>query len=306
MRHRHLRSALKAFSDAVTDVSATDTGDRVIVCESEPSDTADRCIRDVMCYETLPSLAPKQAMKPKRSWLRNIREKLESLADAVDDEDLLGGNMSCPAPAPSEAEPVIEEERDLLTEEEERELHDIEEARTNALEELKRAVLNIAIMYHQDPTHLMQEFIRGKYVFGKDDLSQLVVNGDMELVLPGYDEVQVDMPPLCRAIYILFLRHRHDGIVLKHFADHRAELEEIYAMVMPNRDENHATVTLNNLCNPLSNTLKEYLSKIKKCFTLVLSNEQLLQRYIITGNRGKPYRIDLPDDMVVLPAAVAC
>lgn len=54
----------------------------------------------------------------------------------------------------------------------------------------------------------------------------------------------------------------------------------------------------------VDNTLKEYLSKIRKCFSLGLSDNQLLTRYIISGSSGKPYRIDLPDNMVTLTAAV--
>ena len=194
--------------------------------------------------------------------------------------------------------------RDPFGEQEERETADIEAAKRDALDDLKRAVLQYVIVPKKDPTHLIQEFIQGKYVIGTDGLSPLVVNGDLEIVLPGYDEVRVRMPALCRAIYILFLLHRHDGIQLKQFSDYRSEFEQIYSVVMPGRDERRAAEAIDNLCNPLSNTLMEYLSRIKRCFATVLADNKLLTRYAITGERGKAYRIQLPDDMVTLPRAI--
>ncbi len=92
--------------------------------------------------------------------------------------------------------------------------------------------------------------------------------------------------------------------MLKQFADHRREFEQIYAVVMPGRDEHRAAEAIDNLCNPLSNTLQEYLSRIKRCFATVLADKELLARYAITGQRGKEYRIQLPDDLVTLPRAI--
>ncbi|MBQ7691235.1 MAG: hypothetical protein IJT30_08635 [Muribaculaceae bacterium] len=297
--------ALATFAHVLTDVAATDSGDRTItfdwdedywdfgtesqsVCKSiacgdEPGNSPIIFDEKQCEFNMLPE---SEAPQIKNNIVKSSRESDDFVWENWDD--------------------VCEgfEDRDSLTEQEEREVQSIEADRQRAFDELRRAVLHYVITCHQDPTHLIEEIIQGKFIFGRDNLSPLTVNGDLEIVLPGYDEARVKMPALCRAIYILFLCHRRDGIVLKEFANYRAELEGIYALVMPGRDERRATATIDNLCDPMANTLKEYISKIKKCFSGLLVDKCLLDRYVITGTRGEPYRIDLPDDLVNLPAAI--
>ena len=286
-----LRQSLKQFTDVLTDVAATDSGDRELHCdlthESRPVSPSQRSFPKVEMTGAgvgfklnLPNVIARQEV---------VHEMMESGAASWKEEE----EKYCTPPVP-----------DPLGEREENETRSLEAEKQEAFDQLKRAVLNFGIVHKKDPTELIQEFIQGKYVIGADGLSPLLVNGDLEIVLPGYDEVCVRMPALCRAIYILFLKHRHDGIVLKHFADYRSEFEEIYSMVMPGRDEHLAVTTINNLCNPMSNTLQEYISRIKRCFATVLADTKLLAHYIISGQRGATYKIQLSDDLVTLPSAI--
>ncbi|MBR6283708.1 MAG: hypothetical protein IKR25_05365 [Muribaculaceae bacterium] len=295
---RQVRKAVEEFAHVLTDVASPDSGDRTISPDWDEADVCYSIKFEMACESAMPPAAPKalRSKASKRSWSKWSLKKLtkQSEESQFDEDDECGAAPSARAP----------KQRDTITEQEERELQSIEADRQHALDELRRAVLHYVITCHQDPTHLIEEMIQGKYIIGRDSLSPLLVNGDLEIVLPGYDEARVKMPALCRAIYILFLCHRHDGIVLKEFANYRAELEEIYAIVMPGRDERRAAATINNLCDPLGNTLKEYISKIKKCFAGVLADKHLLDRYVIAGTRGEPYRIHLPDDLVTLPAAI--
>ena len=125
----------------------------------------------------------------------------------------------------------------------------------------------------------------------------------MKIVLPHYNEVEVKMPAMLRSIYILFLKHP-EGIALRDIADYRADLENIYAVVMPGRNEEKAQATINNLVDPTSNTLNEYLSKIKRCFKSCIIDDELADKYCITGKRGEPYRINLNPALITLPRAV--
>ena len=174
--------------------------------------------------------------------------------------------------------------------------------RNKVLKELQAAVYRYITTYHEDPTDMVQEWTRGKFFWGNNGLSPIVVNGDFKIILTGFNEVEVKMPALCRSIYILFLVHNQEGIVLKYIRDYRQELEEIYSMVMPGRDEVQATNAINNLCNPCNPTLHEYLSKIKRCLSSVILNEEIAAHYHIRGKRGCPYRIDLPQELITLPA----
>ena len=52
---------------------------------------------------------------------------------------------------------------------------------------------------------------------------QLIVTEDYKVVLAGENPVEVEMEPLVKAIYLLFLSHQ-EGIVLKFLPDCRKEL----------------------------------------------------------------------------------
>ena len=122
-------------------------------------------------------------------------------------------------------------------------------------------------------------------------------------MLPNFNEVEVKMPAMCRAIYILFLKHT-EGIALRDIGDYRAELEDIYSIVMPGRSEEKAKEAIDNLLDPMSNTLNEYISKIKRCFKSCIIDDELASNYIITGKRNEPYRIALDSSLISLPRAV--
>jgi len=59
--------------------------------------------------------------------------------------------------------------------------------------------------------------------------------------------------------------------------------------------------SIDNLLNPLNNTLNEYISKIKRCFKVVILNDKLAHNYRISGKRGGIYRIPLESNLVFLP-----
>ena len=61
---------------------------------------------------------------------------------------------------------------------------------------------------------------------------QLIVMEDFKIVLAVEQPVEVEMEPLVKAIYLLFLSHP-EGIVLKYLPDHRAELTRIYLLLRP-------------------------------------------------------------------------
>ena len=130
-----------------------------------------------------------------------------------------------------------------------------------------------------------------------------MVNNDLKIVLPNYNEVEVKMPAMCRTIYILFLKHP-EGIALRDIAGHRANLESIYSVVKPGRSEEKAKESIDNLLDPMSNTLNEYISKINRCFKSCILNDKLADHYCITGKRGETYRIDLAPELITLPKAV--
>ena len=189
---------------------------------------------------------------------------------------------------------------------EEAKLKKLEARRQRDLAKLQAIILDYITTYHEDPSPLISQHLKGKYILkpGKENLSRLVVNGDLQIVLPDWDEKVLPMHALARSLYILFLRHP-EGIVLKNIGNHCQELLEIYNIVKPGRDEELAVRTIVKLTMPLSDTLIQNLSRIKRAVKTVILDEDTACQYYITGQHSEPYRIALPRHLVTLPAIFA-
>ena len=61
-------------------------------------------------------------------------------------------------------------------------------------------------------------------------LSRLLITSDYRFLLTDYGNKEVEMSPIHKALYLLFLNHP-DGIESKHLSDHRDELLSIYMRV---------------------------------------------------------------------------
>jgi hypothetical protein len=177
-----------------------------------------------------------------------------------------------------------------------------EQQRRLDFDQLRAQALKFMIEYQADPAELLKELLNGKYIIQEDGLSPLVINENLDICLPNYNEMVIDMPPLCKAIYILFLKHSEEGIRLVNFGDYRDEFEEIYNCVMPNRDEKLARQSIDDLCDPSSNSLNEKKSRIKRYFKNKILDDNIARQYYITGPKSGPNRITLPPDMITLPA----
>ena len=194
---------------------------------------------------------------------------------------------------------------DLLQEEENLELKRIERERTMALERIKNEIVNYIATYHEDPTDLMAELLRGKVVVGQP--GRVLVNGDMKVVLPEYDETEIKMPAMSRTLYILFLKLRKQGaggIVLKDIDQYRDDLLDIYSLVKPGADDERVTQSVDNLCSPYGDSLHQTISRINRCVKSVITDKKLASQYTITGRRGAEYGIALDPEFLELPRAL--
>lgn len=284
---------INKFFLAVSDVTNTDSGDLIIT--PQPNilyDSKEETDHDKVCvqYDLAPSIMPEstEAKKRPKKLTRWLKKRIP------------GGHLEEEVQA---SEPAVQP--DLLTQNEQKELSDIDREQQRALEELKQAVLNYVLTYHTDPSKIIQEHISGKFIVAPDKLSPIIINSNTDIVLPHYDELNVKMPALHKAIYILFLCHHNDGIVLKDFDHYRNELMNIYSVVMPGRDEHLAQVTIDNLCNPLNNTLSEYISKINRRFKMVIKKQDIAEHYCIKGKRGEAYRVNISPELLSLPSWIS-
>lgn len=136
-----------------------------------------------------------------------------------------------------------------------------------------------------------------EFIDKRQTISRLAITEDYRIFLPEYNNMEIEMTALPKALYFLFLRYP-EGIVLKELQDHYTELLSIYRQLRPNLDEEKRALTVSKLVNPLSNAIHENLARIRKAFVEKF-DEHLSKNYIITGAPGEPYAIELNRRLVV-------
>lgn len=127
-------------------------------------------------------------------------------------------------------------------------------------------------------------------------LLKLTISRNYRLYL-GEQRVEIRMEPLVKAVYLLFLRHP-EGIIFKDLPDYRQELTKIYSDVRPWGLTDRAIQSIEDVTNPLLNSINEKCARIKKTFLGVMGSD-MAEHYYIKGTRSEPKKISLPRDLVV-------
>ena len=130
---------------------------------------------------------------------------------------------------------------------------------------------------------------------GDMPLLKLFVSRDLRIYL-GEQRNEVRMEPIVKAVYLLFLRHP-EGISFKWLLDYNEELLNIYSQLRPNGLTERAKKSIEDVTNPLSNSINEKCSRIKAAFIAEV-DESIVEQYVITGDRGEAKKITLPRDLV--------
>ena len=120
---------------------------------------------------------------------------------------------------------------------------------------------------------------------------QLIVTEDYKIVLAAEEPVEVEMEPLVKAVYLLFLSHP-EGIVLKCLPDYRAELTKIYLLLRPAGMTDRVKKSIIDVTNPTQNSINEKCARIRKQFASLLP-QSVAKYYAISGKRGEAKKIEL-------------
>jgi len=140
------------------------------------------------------------------------------------------------------------------------------------------------------------EYILEQLIYPDDRLSRMVITKDYRILLPDYNDMEIKMEPLVKAVYLLFLKHP-EGILFKHLPDYRQELTEIYVKLKPNGLNDRALQSIEDVTNPLLNSINEKCARIRGAF-LSQFDDHMAKHYYIDGLRGEAKKISLPPDMV--------
>lgn len=127
-------------------------------------------------------------------------------------------------------------------------------------------------------------------------LSKLTIKKDSTVILSDYNK-EVKMEPIVKAVYLLFLNHP-EGIAFKCLPDYRKELADIYQKIKPLGLTERAIRSIEDVTNPLLNSINEKCSRIRAILQTEV-DASLLDQYIIIGKSGEAKKIALPRELVV-------
>lgn len=126
-------------------------------------------------------------------------------------------------------------------------------------------------------------------------LLKLIISRNYKIFL-GDERKEVHLEPLVKSVYLLFLKHP-EGINFKDLPDYRKELASIYNKVRPWGLTDRAIRSIEDVTNPLLNSINEKCARIRKAFVTMLDGS-VAEHYYIKGMRGEAKRIVLPGDLV--------
>lgn len=119
----------------------------------------------------------------------------------------------------------------------------------------------------------------------KSRLSRLLITKDYRFFLVDYGNKEVEMNPVHKAVYLLFLNHP-EGIEFKRLRDFREELLGYYMATARFMDKRAMTDSVDMLIDPLNNSINEKCSRIKSTF-LSMMDQYTANYYIISGHTQK-------------------
>ena len=116
----------------------------------------------------------------------------------------------------------------------------------------------------------------------KAKLSRLRITKDYRLFLVDYGNVEIELNPVHKAVYLLFLNHP-EGIEFKKLSNYRDELLRYYMTTAKMMDKEKISEGVDHLTDPMDNAINEKCSRIKKTI-LSMMDVYSASYYYISGH----------------------
>lgn len=128
-------------------------------------------------------------------------------------------------------------------------------------------------------------------------LSPLLITPDYRIILPAYNNMEIEMPTLSKVVFFFFLRHPA-GLRFKELIDYRDELMGIYCTISNRENLNKMQQSIDELVDSTRNSINEKCSRIRAAFISQFADD-LAHHYYITGGYATPKRITLDRNMLI-------
>lgn len=143
----------------------------------------------------------------------------------------------------------------------------------------------------------ISQYILEQLIHPDDRLSRLVITKDYKLLLPDYNNLEIKMEPLAKAVYLLFLNHP-EGILFKRLPEFREEVAHYYNKLRATGLTDKAIQSIEDVTNPLLNSINEKCARIRGAFVGQF-DDHMARHYYIDGLRGEVKKISLPRELVI-------
>lgn len=128
-------------------------------------------------------------------------------------------------------------------------------------------------------------------------LSHLRITPSGRIFLSDFDNAEVVMDNLSKAVYFLYLKHP-EGISYYDLPDCRDELLDLYMGITGKDDIEAINRSIDSLVDRLGNSINEKVSRIKAAFKSVVS-DRVAKFYYIDGSKGEARKIAIDRDYVI-------
>ncbi len=127
----------------------------------------------------------------------------------------------------------------------------------------------------------LNNFILNQLLFPQLELSKLQITKDYKLFLVDYNNTEITMPTLSKALFFLYLRHPA-GIPFKNLSDYKDELLAIYKKITNRDDIDAMQKSIEILVDPTENSINEKCSRIRSSFMKAFDENVAMHYYITT------------------------
>lgn len=129
-------------------------------------------------------------------------------------------------------------------------------------------------------------------------LSRIKIDEKNRIYFPEYSKKEIRMSYLPKTLFLFFLFHP-EGQCFKQLCDFKQELYRIYQIIAVERnmDAFRMKKSIDNLTEPLNNSIHEVRSIIRKTLLKVVPQEAL-EQYCIIGKRGEKYGVALHRSLI--------
>lgn len=117
-------------------------------------------------------------------------------------------------------------------------------------------------------------------------LSHVLISNDFRIFLTDYENMEITMEPLPKAIWLLFLKHP-EGMLLKQLYKHEEELRRYYNMISKRCDQEALDSSISRLLDSTDNSVNEKCSRIKAAFVSKF-DEKIAHHYYVDYRRLFP------------------